>query len=1009
MAETMEDNLKGSLTLLSSAAEGAGIAFYDKFSEPANDAIKDLARGVSKFTQDLQAGKLDGWIDGLAAAAGAAGVAIVAMNGAMAVKDVSNFVRAANGGIEAMKSYKAATIAGTTAQKALNLAQSLSPMGMLAVAAAAVVTGLAIYQTKIGAATSETALLQSKVKDLTKEYKDHKQQMEDIEGARDKALEQSLSQINHTESLVDELRTLRDETGKVKDGEQDRARLLTTMINEVMPDTVQWIEEEGQAYLTVAENIDTLLRKQRLKAWLDANQAGYQESIDGYNELVSSIAKTSGALDGAKGQLAKFEDAWRNAYAAGDESLMVVAKGEADKARDAVIELQSQYDGYTQDFASMSQLRQEYESAEAALFSDDATKISAALENREMELKRFTGINQEELNKQAADTMAQYEWLLSESKKNGSLVTEAQVEAARKRASEAKRIAQQGTEETMNAINIGIQTLTPTVISAAENMAQRALGAVWVQDETHRAGGYFAQGYTEGILKGAPAATRAAATMAKQALEALNKAQDSHSPAKIPMKSGGFFGEGYAIGIEKSASAVKAAVTAMTQTAIGAADATPMGRVLGQSIAIGLEQCKSMVAKAARSVTARLSAEEERLQNELAELERRSVELREKESLEQHEKSLAEKYDKLAKAEVKDKQKILDEIAKLQSDREKTLNQQSEDALKTSLQNQLQVVKNYQQEYEKAMQAVQNAQDGMAKKLQDFGALFQKSQTDLGEGFLLRDLEPDILQIEAYGKALEGLKGKGIPEGLLNEVQGMSVEDGLKYAQTLIGMTDEQYTKYIDTWQRKQEAAAKVAQQFYAQELANLKAEFVDKLPKELGGIKDDMSILGKESGQELADGFWSQKGYITSTFTSVVESAMAAAKNAAGMWSGSAEQSGTGGPMVMSARQMQPEAQPIPEVAPMALGWEAPDLGLVGRLRQVARQINGSIPVPRTPAPAKVMESGVNGIVNGLIPLLAKGGNNASPVTVQLNLDGRQIARAVYDPLKDEQNRRGE
>lgn len=410
-----------------------------------------------------------------------------------------------------------------------------------------------------------------------------------------------------------------------------------------------------------------------------------------------------------------------------------------------------------------------------------------------------------------------------------------------------------------------------------------------------------------------------------------------------------------------------------------------VGRNINAGLAQGMEQSRGVVLRAAQRVSALLTKEEERIQGQLDKMEREAIARRERESEEQYLAALNGKYDELARAEVGQKQKILDDIAKLQADREKALNQQSEEALKASLQNQLAVVRSYRQEYENAVRDIESAQGDMERKLQEFGALFERTRTDAGSTLELRDLEADIQQIEAYGRALEDLKDKGIPQGLLDEIQNMSVADGLQYAQTLNGMTDEQYSQYIDTWQRKQEAAATVAREFYSAELENLKTEFADKLPGELAGIKADLQDLGVQSGQGLADGFWSQQGYITDTFVGVMESALAAAKEAMQIHSPSKRWAQVG--QYMAA----------------GLG-----LGFTDRMRQVARDITSSIPAPRVPAPVAAVESGVSGIVNGLAPLLATGGEMA-PVHVHVMLNEREIAKAVYDPLKAERRRRGE
>lgn len=63
MADTMNNNLKGQLTLLKSAAEGVGITFYDAIKGRATDAVTGLANKLSEW-------QADGTIDALATQVG---------------------------------------------------------------------------------------------------------------------------------------------------------------------------------------------------------------------------------------------------------------------------------------------------------------------------------------------------------------------------------------------------------------------------------------------------------------------------------------------------------------------------------------------------------------------------------------------------------------------------------------------------------------------------------------------------------------------------------------------------------------------------------------------------------------------------------------------------------------------------------------------------------------------------------------------------------------------------
>lgn len=59
MANTMNSNLKGAITTLGSALEGAGIAIYEKFKGPLTEAVNSAATAIQKLIKAFNEGKLD--------------------------------------------------------------------------------------------------------------------------------------------------------------------------------------------------------------------------------------------------------------------------------------------------------------------------------------------------------------------------------------------------------------------------------------------------------------------------------------------------------------------------------------------------------------------------------------------------------------------------------------------------------------------------------------------------------------------------------------------------------------------------------------------------------------------------------------------------------------------------------------------------------------------------------------------------------------------------------------
>ncbi len=134
MADTMNNNLKGSLTLLGSALEGAGIAFYEKFSGPAKEVIDNVAKWFSDLTTKLSNGELDNTLSGIATALATVGTGLLVFN---VITIIADF-------IAVMKGAAAATKLVSSAQAVLNAVMAMNPIGWIIIAISALVAGLIV-------------------------------------------------------------------------------------------------------------------------------------------------------------------------------------------------------------------------------------------------------------------------------------------------------------------------------------------------------------------------------------------------------------------------------------------------------------------------------------------------------------------------------------------------------------------------------------------------------------------------------------------------------------------------------------------------------------------------------------------------------------------------------------------------------------------------------------------------------------------------------------------------
>lgn len=291
------------------------------------------------------------------------------------------------------------------------------------------------------------------------------------------------------------------------------------------------------------------------------------------------------------------------------------------------------------------------------------------------------------------------------------------------------------------------------------------------------------------------------------------------------------------------------------------------------------------------------------------------------------------------------------------------------------------------QRVRKALEDIQKSQDSMAQKLKDYGDLFQTVKTETGSFLELNDLEAQINGIERYGEALEALKARGVSDSLLDEIVGMNVEDATAYTEKLLAMTDDQYTEYMALWQRKQQEAQAIAQTFYQDEMDALGKEFVDKIPQELGDVKDEMRSIGVQGIQGMIDGMYSRSGALWSAAASIVSQAIAAMRAAADINSPSRVTENLVG-------------------KPLAQGIE---VGFLDTMARVSHRMADTILTPFQSVTRGDLLDAAAGVVNGNAGLVLAGAGTAQTIVIPVQLNGKQIAEVVYDPLKQVGRQRGD
>lgn len=296
MANTMQDNLKGKITILQSALEGLQIATYDVFDEGLKKGVDSATDAVSRLTNSVKSGDLHtslnrigdsseklmtttaDWaenelpeiIDGFADIIDNADKIIPLIEGI-----VAGFLtfKAATAAVEvvsaAMDMYAIATSTATEAQIGLNLAAEANPYILLATA----IVGVVVAVEKWTEACYNQA---STLSDIARESKNLASETEALNASIRNGIDARKDEMNTFETSASVAHDLANRLGELQQAYAGGSDNMTEMksivdqLNQIMPDLNLTIDEQTGALnmstKAINDNIDALMKQAKVEA-----------------------------------------------------------------------------------------------------------------------------------------------------------------------------------------------------------------------------------------------------------------------------------------------------------------------------------------------------------------------------------------------------------------------------------------------------------------------------------------------------------------------------------------------------------------------------------------------------------------------------------------------------------------------------------------------------------------------------------------------------------------------
>lgn len=435
------DTLKSKITIAINKIKDLAITFGNKLTPTLSktiDKIEDLTKWVSNLTDEQVEWILK--IAGVVTALGPLLTILGKVTGTVGgvIKTIGTFTQA----IGVMKG----TV--TTTSTAVNGLASIitgltGPVGIATIAIGALTAGVLYFTTKQTEAQKEA-------KSFAEEIANQKQTLEDYNKSIDDTTNANLAQINSIDRLKNELSTLVDENGKVKEGYEGRVSFILNQLNEALGKEYKLNGDIIQNYKDLQAEIDKTIEKKRAEIILSGEEEKNANAVKEEETAVENLRTAREKLLGVQEE-----------YGMNLDELREKAENSHGKEKEYLNNVINAYDDATQAVKQNTEDKKTYENDYALFMEGKYNEVGKKVKEATSDWTSTSlGTIRESIVKEA-DALEDYKKIYEET---GSQVAKTQME-------QAERSLQSLADELTN------RTSTISSMSTGEITAWNTLGS----------------------------------------------------------------------------------------------------------------------------------------------------------------------------------------------------------------------------------------------------------------------------------------------------------------------------------------------------------------------------------------------------------------------------------------------------------------------------------------------------------------------------------------------------
>lgn len=186
---------------------------------------------------------------------------------------------------------------GSAATLAKFLKSTFSPTG---IAVTAVIAGVGVMIKKYQDATEETRKYADACEKSAEKTLEEKQAIDELRTSIDKNAQSDLNHIDRTKTLWEELQKITDENGKIKEGYENRAKVITSDLSEALGQEISITDNVIDKYQELQQEMDNLILKKKGETILNASEEKYNNALTNRDQLTQELIDKQEELNKAK-------------------------------------------------------------------------------------------------------------------------------------------------------------------------------------------------------------------------------------------------------------------------------------------------------------------------------------------------------------------------------------------------------------------------------------------------------------------------------------------------------------------------------------------------------------------------------------------------------------------------------------------------------------------------------------------------------------------------------------